>query len=562
MKFLSIRSVLLGSLCAVFSTAAVATDVEMNISVDNSFEVSISDDAALPGAVIGSGSGWSPTNNFVQALVPGEINYIHVFAANTGTPSDANPGAFLGQFDLSDTGFEFANGTQTLLTCAVADCGWLVGAAPPAASIPEFLYDHADAASPWAGDTPITGISPDADWIWLDAIGDAQTPVVVFTAAILPVFDVEITVVDAPDPVTAGSGDDNLTHTFTVTNLGTDVTGVQTTITDTVIPVGTVLTGASVSIGALTENVWDIGDMAAGASETLTITLTVGQGTADGETVSATMNLTAMDQVDSNPDNNTNVVDPTTVTNSLTQAAFTVTKTFSDDLVTDVDVAISCNDGFVNASTATISSDGIDSFRFVVSNFVNGSLDCTISEETQTEGYATSECVYEGWTIGEWTCELTNDAEPGEFSVTKTWDITGGGQSEINQDVILVIDCESEISNPMPLPCSSQPDATQCVWDLDWDGLGLGDSVTASVDVDTETGDAYCTAYEVGIDASEVESSDDCDPRMLVEAGGSNGCEITNTVFFEGIPTLSQYGLALMALLMLGMGMVGFRRFA
>ncbi|MBT8052804.1 MAG: IPTL-CTERM sorting domain-containing protein, partial [Xanthomonadales bacterium] len=27
-------------------------------------------------------------------------------------------------------------------------------------------------------------------------------------------------------------------------------------------------------------------------------------------------------------------------------------------------------------------------------------------------------------------------------------------------------------------------------------------------------------------------------------------------------PTLSQYGLALMALLMLGVGMVGFRRFA
>jgi hypothetical protein len=41
-----------------------------------------------------------------------------------------------------------------------------------------------------------------------------------------------------------------------------------------------------------------------------------------------------------------------------------------------------------------------------------------------------------------------------------------------------------------------------------------------------------------------------------------SNAEFTNTVFFEGIPTLSQYGLALMALLMLGVGMVGFRRFA
>ena len=32
------------------------------------------------------------------------------------------------------------------------------------------------------------------------------------------------------------------------------------------------------------------------------------------------------------------------------------------------------------------------------------------------------------------------------------------------------------------------------------------------------------------------------------------GCDVAGTVFFEGIPTLSQYGLALMALLMLGVG--------
>jgi hypothetical protein len=43
-------------------------------------------------------------------------------------------------------------------------------------------------------------------------------------------------------------------------------------------------------------------------------------------------------------------------------------------------------------------------------------------------------------------------------------------------------------------------------------------------------------------------------------------CTLTNndTVFFEGedIPTLNRYGLILMALLMLGIGAVGFRRFS
>ncbi|NND55645.1 MAG: IPTL-CTERM sorting domain-containing protein [Xanthomonadales bacterium] len=252
------------------------------------------------------------------------------------------------------------------------------------------------------------------------------------------------------------------------------------------------------------------------------------------------------------------------ITNDTSLAGFTVTKTFSDSTTDDVEVSISCDDGFLNATTATIAGDGVDSFRFIATEFINGAMNCTISETSATEGYEQSDpCVFENVTAGEYACALENDAEPGTFSVTKTWDITGAGsQTVVDQDVTLVIDCESDVSSPEPLPCDSQPDSTQCVWNLDWDGLGLGDSVTASVEVDTADGDAFCTAYETNVDSSEVETTDDCEPRMLVEAAGSNGCEINNTVFFEGIPTLSQYGLALMALLMLGVGMVGFRRFA
>jgi hypothetical protein len=59
-----------------------------------------------------------------------------------------------------------------------------------------------------------------------------------------------------------------------------------------------------------------------------------------------------------------------------------------------------------------------------------------------------------------------------------------------------------------------------------------------------------------------VESDDsDCESRPI-PAGGSSSCSITNTVFFEGIPTLSPLGMAFMAMLMLGVGLVGFRRFA
>jgi hypothetical protein len=64
---------------------------------------------------------------------------------------------------------------------------------------------------------------------------------------------------------------------------------------------------------------------------------------------------------------------------------------------------------------------------------------------------------------------------------------------------------------------------------------------------------------------SSVEPNNTCGVGRLgsvsVFPGDSPSCTFTNTVFYEGIPTLSQYGLAIMALLMLGVGFVGFRRF-
>ena len=60
---------------------------------------------------------------------------------------------------------------------------------------------------------------------------------------------------------------------------------------------------------------------------------------------------------------------------------------------------------------------------------------------------------------------------------------------------------------------------------------------------------------------SAVEGDGGCDGQVFLPGDSDQSCVITNTVFFEGIPTLSQYGMAIMALLMLGVGFVGFRRF-
>ena len=60
---------------------------------------------------------------------------------------------------------------------------------------------------------------------------------------------------------------------------------------------------------------------------------------------------------------------------------------------------------------------------------------------------------------------------------------------------------------------------------------------------------------------ARISSVDNCSAQD-VSSAEEVSCTFENTLFFEGIPTLSQYGLAILVLLTLGVGMVGFRRFA
>jgi hypothetical protein len=71
---------------------------------------------------------------------------------------------------------------------------------------------------------------------------------------------------------------------------------------------------------------------------------------------------------------------------------------------------------------------------------------------------------------------------------------------------------------------------------------------------------SHCWVEEE-VNSSAVEVDNGC-TDITVSLNQGDSCLITNTVFYEGIPTLSQWGIAIMALLMLGVGLVGFRRFA
>jgi hypothetical protein len=255
-----------------------------------------------------------------------------------------------------------------------------------------------------------------------------------------------------------------------------------------------------------------------------------------------------------------------TILNELgTVANFLVTKEYSDNNPDEVEVTLTCTSGLPLQQPSDI-SDG-HPVNFILTHVDEAATNCTVTETGHADGYTpffvaggdtagstggTENCTFPNVAPGDMnTCEIRNAADDATFTAYKVWEINAEVGDEVNTLVPVTIVCDSLITG-----------SNGIIDDYDFFSATkiLGDGDSLWVKVNTTTGPAWCSAFE-SIIQSGVESIDDCDGRLLT-AGDSDSCTFTNTVFFEGIPTLSQYGLALMALLMLGMGMVGFRRFA
>jgi hypothetical protein len=235
-------------------------------------------------------------------------------------------------------------------------------------------------------------------------------------------------------------------------------------------------------------------------------------------------------------------------------ARFKVTKTFSDGNDAEVDVMLSCNTGLPLEQEFTIAGGDPEGVTFVVTDIPDGGADCEVTETGTPAGYTTvlnggDGCEWENVEGGLRVCSITNEADPATYTVLKDFTVYRDGGDAVIAEANVTITCDSEILNGG--------------WEEDgsWYLTGtLEDGETLVASVDTTTGSATCSASEV-INQSGVESSSaGCGPTAL-PAGGSHTCTFTNTVFFEGIPTLSQYGLAVLVLLTLGVGFVGLRRF-
>ncbi|MEE4218957.1 MAG: IPTL-CTERM sorting domain-containing protein [Xanthomonadales bacterium] len=253
-------------------------------------------------------------------------------------------------------------------------------------------------------------------------------------------------------------------------------------------------------------------------------------------------------------------------------ARFLVTKDFTDDNPGPVDVTLRCNGGLPLEQSATIvdpagGGDGFDSVAFSVRYITSGEVDCEILEEPVPAGYVPTytaalgvngvagsitppngdACGFTDIQTGAFECAISNEPGPVEITVYKEW----VGDFEENGYAL------EATADWTCYDVMSAPDGTfgTIFGSLEFTGASASDTIDGIYA--NPNGDSYCDVDEIQLEGPIVSDDSDC---QRVPAVNGEECTIVNSIFFEGIPSLSRTGLALMALLMLGVGLVGFRR--
>ena len=245
------------------------------------------------------------------------------------------------------------------------------------------------------------------------------------------------------------------------------------------------------------------------------------------------------------------------IVNPDTNARFLVSKTFSDGNSGQVEVMLSCNTGLPLQQSFMISPG--NPVTFVVSGFADGAMSCEITEtgspggysviyDNQVDGPSSISCTFSNITAGDYSCSVDNTLLPVSVVVTKEW-FGSPGENGLATNASADYTCFNVLDAPDGNPIDVQG---QLYFS------GSLDTQTISGLFPDYQGGSYCRVVEKVIDAA-VESDDSDCSAVPITPGSGNSCTITNTVFFEGVPTISQLGLAIMALLMFGIGLVGIR---
>ncbi len=228
-----------------------------------------------------------------------------------------------------------------------------------------------------------------------------------------------------------------------------------------------------------------------------------------------------------------------------TSAQFPVTVDYDDNNPAEVEVSLQCNTGQpLNQSKGVTEGAGV---TFVVVDFADGEMDCEVSV-TDAFGYTASEgCEFTAIADGsENACDFDLTVDFVTVEVFKTW-IDENPQFNNNTFASADYSC-GNVFNGSGYGAQNG--------NLNFVGLEASDTISLRPHWD---GSTSCTVFELQVGGAESDASE-CD-GVAVSIGEDTSCTIFNTRLYEGIPTLSQYGLGVMALLMLAVGFVAFRRY-
>jgi hypothetical protein len=245
---------------------------------------------------------------------------------------------------------------------------------------------------------------------------------------------------------------------------------------------------------------------------------------------------------------------------AMAQTTFPTSIVFLNGNDASINVTLTCNTGNPLVQDFDISmGNGVD---FVVQD-LDTTVDttrCTIVQGDLDDGYTIDNiCVFQNneplaipfSETGSNECSLLAVPLPSVFVVTKAWENAG---PDIFYGAEIEVGCTNAALDP------EGPYLDLITFDFFAEGPGVDIEGFDFFAAPGET--SVCVAYE---DPNTLDSAVESDQGCLAGTeftigSGPAGCTITNSVFYEGIPTLSQYGMAIMALLMLSVGFVGFRR--
>lgn len=238
-------------------------------------------------------------------------------------------------------------------------------------------------------------------------------------------------------------------------------------------------------------------------------------------------------------------------------ARFHVTKTYENGVTDAVEVTLTCNGGLPLSQSFTIEGGDSDGVTFVVTNLPDTGAQCEVTETGGPDGYTTvmndgAGCMWTNVTGGFRSCEILNDPLPGTFTVSVGWMMNG----ESTLEIPLVADVQIRCS--VPFDGASYDGLYYRDYSLEGE---TAEAVATGVGTHRPDGANWCYAVETGDMVMGIETESDCADQQEILPGSTDaGCTISKTVFYEGIPTLNQYGLVLLILMMMGVGAIGFRR--